>query len=310
MDSPGSQRSGVIASVDFEKYAPTTPMLSSVQLRWPHLLVRTYREPPSVAHLAVPGTHDPFIAVSFRGHRRIEGKDGDDPWNTALIATPCVFVRSAGEPAELHWQSMGTEPIETAHLHLSRTLLREVIQTVADRDPATVRLINTFATRDPVIEALATALIQELQHGGTEASLYSEAAAQFLAVHLLRHHSSVVCRIEVPRGGLDRVRLKRVLDCIHASTERAITLRELAELAGLSVYHFVRLFRQSTGFSPHKYITRHRIRTACEILRTQNLSVAEVAYAVGFQSVSQFTLQFTRHVGAPPAAFRKAHRCD
>lgn len=296
--------SRVIASLEFEKYAPTAPLLSSVPLRWHHLLVRTYHEPSNVPHLDVPGTEDPFIAVCFRGHRRIEGKDGDDTRKAALIATPCVFLRRAGEPAELEWRSITEEPVETAHLHLSSALLQQVAESAADRDPARVQLINAFACRDPVIEAVASAVVDELRRGSEAAHLYSEAAAQFLAVHLLRRYCSVSYAIHEPRGGLDRVRLKRVLDRIHEAIDRPVTLHELATLAGLSVYHFARLFKNATGLSPHRYIVRHRISAACRLLRTQVCSVADVAYAVGFQSVSQFTYQFRRHMRTSPAEFR------
>ncbi len=295
-------------SAEFERFAPTGPILSSLPLGWPHLLVRTYSEPRSIERIVVPATPDPFIAVCFRGDRSIEGRDGDGPWRTAHIAAPCVFVRSAGEPAELTWQSRGDEPVETAHLHLSSRVLQRVAEEAADRNPASVQIINRFAFPDPVIETVASALVTELQSNHGSAALYAEATAQFIAVHLLRRHCSVPLPITRPKGRLDAHRLRRVLDRIHDNPERPVTLHELAELAGLSVFHFSRLFKNTTGHAPHRYIVRQRIEAACRLLRDGRHGIADVAYAVGFQSVSQFTTQFTRHIGISPATFRRSVR--
>jgi AraC family transcriptional regulator len=255
-----------------------------------------------------PIPSSPFIAVCFRGDRSIEGRDGDGPWRSAHIATPCVFIRSAGEPAELNWQSRRDEPVETAHLHLSSRLLQRVAEEAADRDPAHVQIVNRFAFHDPIIHTVAATLSTELRSSPGSAALYAEAAAQFLAVHLLRRHCSVPPPISRPKGTLDAHRLRRVLDRIHDTLEEPVTLHELAQLAGLSVFHFSRLFKNTTGLAPHRYIVRQRIEVACHLLRDSRHGVADVAYAVGFQSVSQFTTQFVRHIGIAPAAFRRSMR--
>jgi AraC family transcriptional regulator len=302
------RRNQLVPSVEFERFAPTAPILSSLPLGWPHLLVRTYSEPQSIERIVVPATPDPFIAVCFRGDRSIEGRDGDGPWRSAHIATPCVFIRSAGEPAELNWHSRRDEPVETAHLHLSTRVLQRVAEEAADRDPASVQIVNRFALHDPVIETVASALVTELQGRQYSAALYAEAAAQFLAVHLLRRHCSVAWPLIRPKGRLDAHRLGRVLDRIHDAPERPVTLHELAELAGLSVFHFSRLFKNTTGHPPHRYIVRQRIEAACQLLRDSRHGIADVAYAVGFQSVSQFTAQFAKHLGVSPATFRRSVR--
>jgi AraC family transcriptional regulator len=302
------KRGQLVPSAEFEQFAPTAPILSSLPLGWPHLLVRTYSEPLTIERIVVPATPDPFIAVCFRGDRSIEGRDGDGPWHLAHIATPCVFIRPAGQPAELNWHSFRNEPVETAHLHISSRVLQKVADEAADRHPAGVQIINRFAFHDPIIETVASALLTELQSGQGAAALYAEAAAQFLAMHLLLRHCSAPLPITRPKGRLDAHRLRRVLDRIHDSPERPVTLHELAELAGLSVFHFSRLFKNTTGLAPHRYIVRQRIEAACHLLRHGRHGIADVAYAVGFQSVSQFTAQFGKLMGVSPAAFRRSVR--
>jgi transcriptional regulator GlxA family with amidase domain len=84
------------------------------------------------------------------------------------------------------------------------------------------------------------------------------------------------------RGGLAPAQLKRVVDYIDTYLDRDLSLRELAQLVQLSPHYFSQLFKQSTGFSPHQYILRHRIDRGKQLLRQGGLSIAGVAKIVGF----------------------------
>jgi AraC family transcriptional regulator len=299
---------GIIASADFEHFAPAPPVASSRALGWRDLLVQSYHEPSTLEYVAVPGTEDPFIAVVLRGVRRIRGKDGDGPWRSALISGACVFLRNAGEPAELQWTAESDEPVETVHLHLSSALLRRVAQDATGSGSPTIEMRNAFAIRDPVIEAIAIALRDEVDRQSPDAAIYADAAAQFLAVHLLRRHCSVALEATESAAALDRYASRRVTDYVHAHLDREIRLAELAGIAGLSPYHFARRFKAATGLSPHRFVVRARILAAKDLLRSGRDSVAAVAFAVGFASVSQFTAQFRRWAGTSPARFRQRRR--
>ena len=100
--------------------------------------------------------------------------------------------------------------------------------------------------------------------------------------------------------------LRRVLEHIDANRYRALPLSELSALAHMSAFHFARLFKQSTGLSPHRFVIGRRIERAKELLVTDSASIASIAQAVGFRTASHFTTVFHRATGVTPSAYRSA----
>jgi AraC family transcriptional regulator len=78
----------------------------------------------------------------------------------------------------------------------------------------------------------------------------------------------------------------------------------MAGVLNLSQYHFCRLFKQSTGITPHQYLTRCRIDRAKQLLLKTELTITEVAFEVGFTNHSSFTRLFRQYVGVTPKVFR------
>lgn len=98
-----------------------------------------------------------------------------------------------------------------------------------------------------------------------------------------------------------------VLDAItyiHANFHRRVTLKELAESVKVSPYHFSRLFKKETGYSPYEYVIKTRIDHAKVLLKKTDLSVKEIAYEVGFNSESNFINAFHSRLGLTPNEFR------
>jgi AraC-like DNA-binding protein len=109
-------------------------------------------------------------------------------------------------------------------------------------------------------------------------------------------------------SGLPGAALRRVLEYIDANRHRRPRLSELSTLAHLSAFHFARLFKKSTGLSPHHFVVGRRIDRAKELLVTESASIATVAGAVGFRTASHFTSVFRRTTGVTPGAYRSAAR--
>jgi AraC-like DNA-binding protein len=98
--------------------------------------------------------------------------------------------------------------------------------------------------------------------------------------------------------------LRRARDLIDRDYAEPLDLDEMARAAGYSKYHFARTFASAYGESPAAYLTRRRIERAKSLLRGANLSVTEVCYMVGFESIGSFSSLFTRLVGQTPSAYR------
>lgn len=109
-------------------------------------------------------------------------------------------------------------------------------------------------------------------------------------------------------GGLPPRRLQRVFSHIRENIERDLSVAELAQVAGMSQYYFSKLFKMSTGTTPHQYVMRQRVERAQECLRESKLPLAEVAAKVGFETQSHFTSVFRRIAGITPKHYREMHR--
>ena len=98
--------------------------------------------------------------------------------------------------------------------------------------------------------------------------------------------------------------LLRAKDFVDARYADAITVDDLAAVAGLSRAHFSRMFTRTFGESPHAYLQSRRLERAAALLRYTDRSAAEVGVMVGLQSIGSFTTSFARVFGRPPAAYR------
>src|SRR5437870_12455651 len=105
-------------------------------------------------------------------------------------------------------------------------------------------------------------------------------------------------------GGLPECRLRRVAQYVQDNLHRELRLAELSGLVHMSPYHFARLFKQSTGVSPHRFLVRRRIEQARALLAAQTLPIAEIARSVGFRTPSHFTTTFRRVTGITPSVYR------
>lgn len=130
-------------------------------------------------------------------------------------------------------------------------------------------------------------------------------ALRMIVDRLLQAHGGRVSRAGSMRcGGLSPVRLRRVQDRIEAELDRPVILADLAVEAGVSVFHFAREFRRTTGMPPHRYILQRRLGRAITLLADAHLSVAAVAAAAGFSDASHLARHLRHAAGMAPQAFR------
>jgi AraC family transcriptional regulator len=108
-------------------------------------------------------------------------------------------------------------------------------------------------------------------------------------------------------AGLQAWRVRRVTEHIEQNIDKPLPLTELAAVVYMSRFHFARLFRRSTGDSPHRFVIRQRIARACEFLARSELTIAEISRRVGFRTPSHFTTMFRRVSGVTPRGYRIEH---
>lgn len=105
-------------------------------------------------------------------------------------------------------------------------------------------------------------------------------------------------------GGTGRAPVQTVMEYIGENFKEDLSLERIAALVSLSPYHFSRMFKQETGFSPHEYVLTVRIDAAKTLLKTTGLSIKEITYAAGFHSEAHFVSTFKKRTLMTPTAFR------
>src|SRR5690606_38854947 len=130
---------------------------------------------------------------------------------------------------------------------------------------------------------LVMSLREEMRSTSESGDRYAQTLVSTLAAHIVRRYSTDRMSFRAPAGGLSVPALRRVIRHIHEHLADQLTLNALAAQAGLSTCHFARMFKASTGISPHRYLLHCRISRTKELMtRGNNLTLAEIALESGF----------------------------
>jgi AraC family transcriptional regulator len=103
---------------------------------------------------------------------------------------------------------------------------------------------------------------------------------------------------------LTHAQLQQAVDYIHTHLDRELSLEQMAAVIHISPTYFASLFKHATGISPHQYVIRQRVKRAKSLLLKTDLTIADIAFQVGFSSQSHLTQQFKRFTGMTPRQVR------
>lgn len=213
--------------------------------------------------------------------------------DTTAPATISLF------PAGSQYSWRGDPPEEFV-LELDPLLLERSL----DGRRTSLELQQREKIQDSRIQHLVRALIEDLRDGSPAASVSAGALVVALSAYLTRNYC--VRREEPYRPVMPKARLNRVLAFIDDKADENLRLADLAKAAGMSTFHFAKLFKQSTGKSPHQYALTRRVEKAKRLLREEDVSVLEISARTGFVDQRHFTKVFRRFTGSTPTAYRAA----
>jgi AraC family transcriptional regulator len=284
----------------------TSPLLylSSEEAGWEELVVQAFHEPMELEGWIRPATPDIALILFTGGAMRLEQRHMNGPWKALYLHQGDLILRP-GTPYEVRWKSLSSVPTQTIHVRLSKDLLARTAEEVAGYDPACLSLEECTGFQDPLLTQIGLALWRELEQRSPAGNLYAQTAAHMLAIHLLRDYTSGGSVIKELSQGLTHQQMRRVMDFVQDHLSQDLSLEALAQQAAFSSYHFARLFRQTTGESPHQFVLRQRIERAQYLLKERDVSLAHVATECGFANQSHFTQVFKRHLGLTPQAYRQ-----
>src|ERR1700676_4591940 len=155
------------------------------------------------------------------------------------------------------------------------------------------------------LKATLQKLESVLDGSGIDDHAYAETLGLLLLWELRHAADPKHWQLKPVRGGLAGHQLRRIKEFLDVHISKEIGISELASLVGLSQFHFIRAFKCSVGRSPYQYVLSERISAAKEMLSKSDLSIADVALAVGFSDASQLNRVFRKLIGVTPTAFRR-----
>jgi AraC family transcriptional regulator len=172
-------------------------------------------------------------------------------------------------------------------------------------DPDRIELIPRFAAFDPLIHQIGLSLKADLEAGCPTGRIFGESAATMLAARLLQQHSVRTPKLARDENGLSSYTLRQVLDYVRSNLSQDLSIIDLAQVAGMSPYYFLRLFKKSMHVTPRQYIIQTRIDRAKELLRSRELSIADISLQCGFTNQSHFSNVFRQITDTTPKAYRR-----
>jgi AraC family transcriptional regulator len=274
------------------------PLFSSRINGWDNILVEEFHHPAGEGRMLYPNEHVICLSLSPRPVRLLQIQ-GDKSY-TGLYGKGDFSITPAEAPFFARWDSDD----RLVQIRIASPFIRQVAREALAMNPDRLEVIPEFRTRDPQLEAIAMLLLTELKQENLGSSLYTESLANLLAVKLLRQYSASKPNVLIFKGGLPQHRLLQVLDYIHDHLEQDIKLADLAELLGMSQFHFSHLFKQAIGIAPYQYLLQQRIERAKQLLKQTDQSVMAIAFLCGFNSHSHLSKQFRQATGLTPTAYR------
>ncbi|TXI01345.1 MAG: AraC family transcriptional regulator [Rhizobium sp.] len=182
----------------------------------------------------------------------------------------------------------------------------ELVTRASEEIGGEVELLNNFGARDTNVECFARLFADELDKPPHPAQrLIIDAVSCAVVVHLLRNYNAVDAVTDAGPPSLTARTIGKIVSYIEDNMHSTIGLLELAAIAGVSRFHFARLFKNSLGETPMSYVERMRIERAKNLIQQGRLALVDVALTVGFADQSHFTRRFHRHMGCTPAAYAR-----
>ena len=294
------------ASLSCREMIPSRRCVSSRDVGWTSLLVEVHSGMHwNRAYTAVT-TLDPRIGVHFSGNYLIHFYS-NGAWRQDIYRPGTTTVLRSDDERGFRFAPLEDDSCKFVNIYLPFEQLAETVDHL--RRPGQRRSVPSFhqlQARDSAIIEVTRAVVRAMEAGADE--LYAETVSAWIASHVLIHEESFGLSEDDRRiGTISDARLRRVIEFISVHFGEQLTLDQLAAEAGISKYHFTRVFREKVGQTPFRFLTETRLAAAQKLLVTTNLRIGDIGMACGFAAASHFTTAFVTRYGTSPMAYRATH---
>ena len=286
------------------RYAVGKQIAGSKGPAWREIQVSLMALPPVAETFTMPAVTEPFIVWTTSGEAETQEREGSGPWLTSRVKRGSMFLTAAGAPYDFRYRTLTPEPYEVVLVLLSLPLFDSALQEVFGANAANAQLRDLSGFEDPHL----IPLLQQLREEATRPAasvLFVRGLAQAIAIHLARNYTALTDAVRGETPSLPGFKLRRVTDWMAEHLAEEFSLGRLAEHAGMSEFHFNRLFKRATGVPPSQYQIRLRLDAARRLLRETKKSVITIANDIGYSNPSHFAQLFRKETGLSPTDYRR-----
>ena len=205
-------------------------------------------------------------------------------------------------PGQYH----GPADIAQNHRIIALQFSAQELQNIGDTlfSKRTIEFHNNPVPLSLYMENLIEMFIYESKQKQACHEFILEHISSVLGAMLLRTLDSNVALQEKLLNGVSKRDINRAIDYLHSNINQDFSLADLANLAGLSKYHFMRVFKKETGKTPYHYYIDIKIEKAIELIKTQKYNITEICFMCGFKDHSHFSRIFKSKTGMTPSHFK------
>ena len=196
-------------------------------------------------------------------------------------------------------------PLHTIHWFVSKAALNALADEANVPHIHELRHEPGVGISDAIIGHMSVALLPALRAGEQVTRPFVDHVNLAFAAHMVEAYGGVQTMLRVSKGGLARWQERQAKDMLLADLTGTTPLASIATACGLSLSHFARAFRISTGIPPHAWLNQARVERAMMLLRQRHQSLSDIAFECGFVDQSHFTRVFASRVGHTPGAWRR-----
>jgi len=286
---------------------PSKRCYSSRDIGWTSLLVDHHIGCRSTDPYRPSHTSDFIVGVATSGRYASEALRGGK-WRRGVFETGSICLPRNEETRELRFDPLNDHESSTALIYLPYRQLADAAEHTRRTGKSAAKLdFNSGTDQDPAIFHVVASLLRAIELKADD--LYAQSAAAWLALHLVGFHLQSRRADEMLyRPTLSDGRLASVIEYMSVHYAQPLSLDELASVACISKYHFVRVFRAKVGQTPHSFLTELRLQAAQRMLNGSDLSIAEISAACGYPGPAHFSTAFARKYRMSPTAFRASQR--
>lgn len=197
------------------------------------------------------------------------------------------------------------KPFHSLHFYVPRSALDGIAEQLGAPRIGELACPLGVGHDDAIMRHVGASLLEALRREDETNQLFIDHTMLALTAHVAQTYGGLQRIGELARGGLASWQVRRACEKLDSDLGGKLSMQQVAAELGLSVSHFSRAFRISTGLPPHQWLLHQRVKAAKQLMSVRGLALSEIAISAGFANQSHLTKVFSAQVGMSPAAWRR-----